>query len=204
MQYVVLDLSSNLWKVGFSGEAAPRHIVYRHSVHVLGDSSLTYEEEVELMMRDIFTRLLMCTARGRHILVCESLVEPNKSRQALVKVPINNVRQAVWPSESNPWLGARNSNAQTAHKQVLVKRLGAASVCLLPAAQLALYGAGLDGDALVVQVGYGETSVLPVASNVPLVHSAVIAKFGTRDLLLCLQSLALEVTMWLTLFVNGR
>jgi hypothetical protein len=55
-----------------------------------------------------------------------------------------------------------------------------------------------------VQVGYGETSVLPVASNVPLVHSAVIAKFGTRDLLLCLQSLALEVTMWLTLFVNGR
>ena len=87
---------------------------------------------------------------------------------------------------------------------MLVKRLGAASVRLLPAAQLALYGAGLDGDALVVQVGYGETSVLPVASNVPLVHSAVIAKFGTRDLLLCLQSLALEVTMWLTLFVNGR
>ena len=81
---------------------------------------------------------------------------------------------------------------------MLVKRLGAASVRLLPAAQLALYGAGLDGDALVVQVGYGETSVLPVASNVPLVHSAVIAKLGTCDLLLCLHSLALEVTTWLT------
>ena len=95
MQYVVLDLSSNLWKVGFSGEAAPRHIVYRHSVHAAGDSSLTYEEKVELMMRDIFTRLLMCTACRRHVLVCESLVEPKKSREALVKVPANNARQAV-------------------------------------------------------------------------------------------------------------
>jgi hypothetical protein len=123
MQYVVLDLSSNLWKVGFSGEAAPRHIVHRHSVHSAGDSSLTYEEKVELMMRDIFTRLLMCTACRRHILVCESLVEPNKSREALVKVPKNNVRQAVCHvsfstlQRANPgWApAARCSNARKRH-----------------------------------------------------------------------------------------
>ena len=30
MQYVVLDLSSNLWKVGFSGEAAQKYLVLLH------------------------------------------------------------------------------------------------------------------------------------------------------------------------------
>lgn len=149
--------------MGFAGEAAPRHIVYRHTLHGERDASLTHEERLELMLRDIFARLLMCTARRRHILVCESLVEPTRSREALVNV--------------------------------LVQRLRSASVCLLPSPQLALYGSGLDGDGLVVQVGYRETSVLPVSCNAPLVHSAGVATFGTRDLLLCLHSLALEVTV---------
>ena len=38
------------------------------------------------MLREIFTRDLMCCARDRHIVVCESLVEPTKSREALLQV----------------------------------------------------------------------------------------------------------------------
>ena len=98
-------------QVGFAGEAAPRHIVHRHTLHGARDGSLTHEERVELVLRDIFTRLLMCTARRRHILVCESLVEPTKSREALVKV------RASWtgtgavcdqrpPTEGATWPGA--------------------------------------------------------------------------------------------------
>jgi len=78
---------------------------------------------------------------------------------------------------------------------VLLQRLGAASVLLLPAPQLALYATGLERDVsgLVVQVGYSETCVLPVCSRLPLVQSASIAKLGSRDLHRCLHFLALEV-----------
>lgn len=90
-------------------------------------------------------------------------------------------------------------------KKVLLQRLGAASVLLLPAPQLALYATGLDRDVsgLVVQVGYSETTVLPVCSRLPLVQSASIAKLGSRALHLCLHSLALEVRIaTLLLFVT--
>ena len=200
-------------QVGFAGEAAPRHIVHRHTLHGARDGSLTHEERVELVLRDIFTRLLMCTARRRHILVCESLVEPTKSREALVKVRASwtgtgavcamkpGTCAAYSATTSAPRPRERPGRApravltcaQTPRGQVLVQRLGAASVCLLPSPQLALYGSGLDGDGLVVLVGHGETSVLPVSCNVPLVHSAGVATLGTRDLLLCLHSLSLEV-----------
>jgi len=72
-------------QVGFAGEGAPRHILRRRTVY--GDNAtLTHEEEVELMLRDIFTRNLLCQARHRDILVCESLVEPTQNRQAIAKV----------------------------------------------------------------------------------------------------------------------
>ena len=147
-------------QVGFAGEGEPRHIIRR--MRKAEDASLTYEDQIELMLRDIFAHNLMCQARHRHVLVCESLVESTRHRRAVVKV--------------------------------LLQRLGAASVLLLPAPQMALYASGLDRDVsgLVVQVGYSETTVLPVCWRLPLVQSASIAKLGSRTLHQCLITLALE------------
>ena len=76
-----------------------------------------------------------------------------------------------------------------------MQRLGAASVLLLPAPQLALFTIGVDSNVsgLVVQVGYCETTVLPVCCRQPLFHCAAVAKLGSRSLHVCIHSLALQV-----------
>jgi hypothetical protein len=67
---------------------------------------------------------------------------------------------------------------------------------------MALHASGLDQDVsgLVVQVGYSNTTVLPVCSRHALVHAATVAKLGSRNLHLCLRALILEV--WLS-YVHG-
>jgi hypothetical protein len=82
---VVLDLSSLLCKVGFVGEGAPRHIFRRRLLD--GDSTvLSPEEKMEGLLREIFARKLMCHARNRHVLICESLTEQTADRRAVVEV----------------------------------------------------------------------------------------------------------------------
>lgn len=80
-------------------------------------------------------------------------------------------------------------------EQVLLQRLGAASVQLLPSPQLSLFASGLDSDVsgLVLQVGYSDTTALPICHRVPLVQSASIAKLGSKTLHACLYQLALQV-----------
>ena len=156
---MVLDLSSLFCKVGFVGEGAPRHIFRRRK----DDAALNPEENMERLLREIFTRKLMCQAQNRHVLICENLAEATINREAVTKV--------------------------------LLQRMGAASVQLLLSPQLSLFASGLDRDisGLVLQVGYSETTVLPICYRVPLVQSASIAKLGSRTLHACLYQLALQV-----------
>ena len=90
----VLDLSSQLCKVGFAGEGAPRHIFRRPRA---ADAGLGLEYSLEALLRDVFARKLMCQARHRHVLVCESLTEPTVNREAVVKVRA--------PCSEIAWLG---------------------------------------------------------------------------------------------------
>ena len=79
--------------------------------------------------------------------------------------------------------------------QVLLKRLEADSVVLVPAAGMALYGSDVERDAcgLVVEVGYSHTTVLPVCCGQPLLHSSTMAQLGTHVLHRWLHALAREV-----------
>lgn len=86
-------------------------------------------------------------------------------------------------------------HAGLVYGQVLLQRLGAESVQLLPSPQLSLFASGLDSDVsgLVLQVGYSDTTALPICHSMPLVQSASIAKLGSKTLHACLYQLALQV-----------
>lgn len=81
--------------------------------------------------------------------------------------------------------------------QVLLERLKVASVLLMPAPVLSVYAGGTEDDlsALVVQVGYSESTVLPVCSRLPLLHALQTAQHGTRTVHNCILHLAKEGTL---------
>lgn len=91
---VVLDLSSLLCKVGFGGEGSPRFILRlglpraKPGTEKVADGEFTYEHDIELLLREIFLKKLMCSPRDRKVVICESIVEPSKTRLTLVKVRI--------------------------------------------------------------------------------------------------------------------
>ncbi|EKX48226.1 hypothetical protein GUITHDRAFT_136754 [Guillardia theta CCMP2712] len=160
---ILLELGTMYWKVGFAGEYVPRKIVPKNMLRRTAEP-----EKVEKALRNVFINILLCTPRGRKVVLCEKVTEQTKFRALVVSILLEKLQvdsvQFV-PALVQPVYACCRDNE-------------------------------LSG--LMVDVGYSETCVLPVYHGHPLVHAMSVADVGTRTVHECLAALAgeKELVQW--------
>jgi len=150
-EVIVLDLGSCYSKVGFAGEGAPRKIV---SLPIPtsagarnGRAELAPARSYEEQMEAAIRKLLL-----------RELMSSPKDKKVLV------AEDLFAPAQTRETV-----------LRILLEKLKASTVLLIPSPVLALYASGLEGDVsgLVVLSGYSETTVLPISNRLPLIYSSI-------------------------------
>lgn len=146
-QAVILDIGEAYTKIGFAGEAAPRHIIPSTLKKLYGstlkeikvwqsnaDEDELYEN-LKGFLHQIYFKYLLVNPKERKVVVSESILSPNKLRKNLAKV--------------------------------LFSHFNVVSVMFAPSHLLALFTVGVPS-ALVIDCGYSETLIVPIYEHTPI------------------------------------
>ncbi|XP_064403318.1 actin-related protein 10-like [Halichondria panicea] len=170
---IILDIGRIYTRCGFSGEAAPRHIIRsqitmrpHRQLQEVWDPKYINREELYLILcrfiRHVYLKYLMVNPREYRVVVVESLYCPAHFRNTLARALFShmNVPYAVFiPSHLVSTFTIARSTA------------------------------------LVVDVGFIETTILPVCEGIPLVDAWQATSFATQHLQEAVLRLLMERAM---------
>jgi len=158
---VVIDIGQRYTKAGFAGEAQPRSVFPTNfkldgkAVEITsGMQPLTLKKWISVLVpffRAIYYRVLQVNPADRPVIILENRFWPYVFKEAVVNV-----------------LFGKKS------------KLGAPSLLFLSGAAVPIYASG-DENGLVVDIGYMETRVAPIAHGVPLQGAFKTASVGMKD-----------------------
>lgn len=166
--HVVIDIGSYHTKIGFAGEASPRHIIPSYNVKSnnevvnICDPKLTKEElsdELITFVHAIYFRYLLTNPKDRKIVVCENFLQRELFRETLA--------------------------------DVLFKQFSVVGIMMTPALPLALIPIGTP-TGLIVNVGYHDTSVICVYEGMIILQSYLTVELGTHAHLMAIQRMISE------------
>lgn len=149
--------------MGFCNEGCPRYLL--NSIRTLAQEEPD-DDDIELLLRRVFSASLLCAPLDHRVVLCESIVAPRARRESIVRVLLHKMKCAAVLLVQAPLACVVPSLGQN------VPSLG----LTVPSSE-----SDWDGTGIVVLVGYSETSVLPVHGLVPLMHCLEHAQLGTKN-----------------------
>jgi actin-related protein 10 len=153
---IVVEIGSLYTKIGFSGEAAPRHIVAKHMKQLMAPlrsdvpravvprSVQEWKPLLRQLLDETMFGMLLCNPKDRWVVVVEDLLAPKNMRQALAECLFDMQVQ---------------------------------SLVFAPGALLSLLPSG-SRTGLVCDLGAEEARVLPVFDGVPIVSAYTTSQLG--------------------------
>lgn len=92
---IVIDAGSKFWKIGFSGESAPRMIVSTadlglQNVNKVSPESLQDRLIITRAFRKIFRKMLLNDSKK--IIICENILTPLNFKQLLCEILLNDFK----------------------------------------------------------------------------------------------------------------
>ncbi|CAF0902455.1 unnamed protein product [Adineta steineri] len=140
---VVIDIGHAYTKCGFAGNASPRHIVPT-TVTIRGKTKHVFEENLDITsLRDRLTEFIRLVYYKYNIANC-------RERRVVI------VESVITPTRIRHVLA-----------DILLKQFEASSLAFVPSHLGATYTLGRS-TALVLDIGYKEAQIMPVAEGVPL------------------------------------
>ena len=92
-------------QVGFAGEYVPRKIVPKNMLKRTAGArnptrrpshEVSEPEKVEEALRNVFIDILLCTPRGRKVVLCEKVTEQTKFRALVVRYELQMTMEESW------------------------------------------------------------------------------------------------------------
>ncbi|KAL5272090.1 hypothetical protein ACHWQZ_G000340 [Mnemiopsis leidyi] len=166
--HVIIDIGSYHTKIGFAGEASPRHIIPSYNVKRnnevvnICDPKLSKSEladELITFVHAIYFRYLLTNPKDRKVVICENFLQTELFRETLA--------------------------------EVLFKQFSVVGVMMTPALPLSLIPLGTP-TGLVVNVGYHDTSVICVYEGMIILQSYLSVELGTHAHLMAVQRMISE------------
>ncbi|UJR08550.1 hypothetical protein I4U23_012811 [Adineta vaga] len=140
---VVIDIGHAYTKCGFAGNSSPRHIVPT-TITIRGKEQHVFEENLDLAsLRDRLTEFIRLVYYKYNIANC-------RERRVVI------VESVITPTRTRHLLA-----------DILLKQFEASSLAFVPLHLGATYTLGRS-TALVLDIGYKEAQIMPVAEGVPL------------------------------------
>ncbi|XP_065920591.1 actin-related protein 10-like [Dysidea avara] len=168
---VVIDIGHTYTKVGMSGEPAPRFIIRSKTRLKLSGKTVNVLDKELLWSPQKLAKVM--TSFMKDIFLNYLLTNPKDSRVIIVESLVNP-------------MAIRNALAHA-----LFKQLNVSYVVFMPSHLLCTFAIGRQS-ALVVDVGYKETEILPIYEGIPVVNAWQVIPFAAEEVQSCVKQMITE------------